>query len=70
MSAARTEAACLASAFAESPTAFPSHAFGYGYMAGSMRTALIQLEHGLRDCAMETMRDALAMAEQPIGQAQ
>ncbi len=60
-SAARTEAACLASAI----TAFPSHPYGYGYMQGAIKSALIQLEYGRTEAAIASLAHALELSERP-----
>lgn len=61
-SAARTEAACLASPI----KAFPSYPYGYGYLEGALKSALMQLEYGLTDAAATTIRRALELSEQPF----
>ena len=48
--------------------AFPSHAFGYGYMQGAIKGAMIYLECGLADKAMAELTRALELSERPHDQ--
>ena len=63
-SATRTELAVLKSVEAE--RAFPSHAYGYGYLQGAIATAIIRLEYESPETVIAVLQKALDRSELPI----
>ena len=59
MSGTRTEAACLAASMAEIPQKF-TYAYGYGYLEGVIKTAIIRLEYASPEAVITELEKALA----------